>query len=106
VQDDTAEQLHIIRYHIPYLFLAFDIDLLADHPLAGLFDGSKSFRQDIIQGFSLFQSDLEFFGFGFYLFVRKCFIFLIESIDRRYQGKYLIDLFLIVISGDKLQNTI
>jgi hypothetical protein len=79
---------------------------LTDHPFASLFNGSKSFRQNIIKGFSLGKSDLEFLGFCFDLLIRKSFIFGIESIDSRYQREYLIDLVLIVISGNKFQNII
>jgi hypothetical protein len=56
MQDDTAQELDIVWHHIPRLLFSFDIDFLTDHSLASLFDRSKSFRQDIIKGFSLCSS--------------------------------------------------
>jgi len=106
MQDNTSQQLDIVRYHIPDLFFSFYIYFLSQHPFTSLFDGSKSFRQNVVKGSSLTQSGLKFLSFGFDLIVRKCFIFIIKSIDSGYHRQDLIDLLEIIISGNKFQNIV
>jgi len=49
VEGDGADQLHVVRHHVPDRLLAGELDLGADQPAARLLDGGEGLGEDLVQ---------------------------------------------------------
>ena len=73
MKHDAADQLHRKMPHM-------------QHAVAGLPDGGKGLRQDIIQGFPFRESPLKIRRLCLQLFIRQLAVFIFERLDLFHEG--------------------
>lgn len=81
MQNNSSQQLHIIRDHVPGHRMSFNFFGRATQSFTRLFYRRKRFYQKIISRCSCKNSFFKFCCFSFYLFIRKRFSFCIQRID-------------------------
>ncbi|OPZ69589.1 MAG: hypothetical protein BWY83_01927 [bacterium ADurb.Bin478] len=86
MQDDAADQLHVVRHHIPFHLLTADHPFFAQQAATGLFHRRERFRQKIIGGLSHAQTVAELGSFGLEFIVGEIFIRFGQLIDLLHDG--------------------
>jgi hypothetical protein len=81
VHGDPAEDLDIVRDHVPFLVVAGDMDVRSAQSAAGILDSRVGFGKKLVEGFPLFNTLAEFPCFAAKLFFGQGLEFLFEAVD-------------------------
>src|SRR3990172_1051629 len=71
VHCDSADDLYVIRDHIPFLIIAGDMYLGPEEPAAGIFNDGIGLWQDLVQGLPILKPLAEFSSFATKVLVGK-----------------------------------